>query len=276
MAVLHLNFLSRFLQGNTDVALILPEGKFAWDIPAEQYYAEHNAFPVIWLLHGTYGDYTDWIRWTNIERFADQHDFAVVMFSAGNSDYYAWPDAALGYDPYRFLLDELMPLAQQWFPLSTKREENFVAGLSMGGYGACLYGFNNPERFGGVGAFSGVPFDLPNLLKDPSQLPDRMQNHIKATGGLDAYLASPLNVWKKTRDYAEALERGDIEKPMQLYLSCGDKDDLMYEPFKTYKAYLEDLGLEATYEVGEGYAHEWDFWELSFKSMVKAFGLTKS
>lgn len=134
MAVLTWSFESRFLRGTTDVTVILP------GVPRTRTPAEHCAdlapCTVLWLLHGTFGDHSDRLRKTNIEVYAEERGLAVVMPSAQNSNYANWPNHWLGYHAWDSLTDELMPMVTATLPVSRAREDNFVAGLSMGGRGA--------------------------------------------------------------------------------------------------------------------------------------------
>ena len=93
-------------------------------------------YPVLWLLHGTFGDYTDWWRKSSIERYATARDLIVVMPSGLNSNYLNWPGFGTGYRAWDYHFDELMPLVHNWYPASSKREDNYIAGLSMAA-GAC-------------------------------------------------------------------------------------------------------------------------------------------
>ncbi|MFN2166501.1 MAG: alpha/beta hydrolase, partial [Anaerolineae bacterium] len=148
MALLQLDFESQFLNGNTQVSIILP------DKPRDQtpgdFYGSGTRYKVLWLLHGTFGDHSDWIRKSSIELYACENDLIVVMPSALNSDYVNWDDCMMGYGMFDFLIQELMPLVQNWLPASDKREDNFVAGLSMGGGGSLMYALNYPEKFAGA------------------------------------------------------------------------------------------------------------------------------
>ena len=109
MALLHLNYMSMTLRGNTDVNIILPdcEGE------PKTFYESGVKYPVLWLLHGTFGDYTDWVRMTSIERYAKDKKIVVVMPSSLNSMYVNWNIFAMGYNAYDNLMDELMPMARE-------------------------------------------------------------------------------------------------------------------------------------------------------------------
>lgn len=263
MALMHLNYASKYLEGNTDVNVILP------DLPRTQkpgeFYASGKKYPVLWLLHGTYGDYTDWLRKTNIELYATEKELMVVMPSALNSDYANWPGFALGYDGYSFLTEELMPLVYGWLPASPRREDNFIAGLSMGGRGACGYAFHYPEKFAAAYIMSACPQDMRQASPD-SVWAQRDQNRLRNTGGLEGWLKSPQNLWDMVPDLAK-----QKECLPKLYFACGTNDPLMYRNFVIFRTYAQQCGLPAQFIEKEGYSHEWRFWELCIQDAVEKF-----
>ena len=79
------------------------------------------------------------------------------MPSAHNTDYTNWNGFGTGYRMYDYLAEELMPLVYAWCPASDKREDNFIAGLSMGGRGAIVYAYAYPEKFAAMYSMSCVP-----------------------------------------------------------------------------------------------------------------------
>ena len=131
MALATLNFESQFLNGNTTVSIILPDK--TRDVSPDAFYGSGQKYPVLWLLHGTFGDHSDWVRKSMVEIYAREQDLVVVMPSALNSDYSNWDQCMMGYGMFDYLTQELMPVVYNWFPVSDRREDNFIAGLSMGG-----------------------------------------------------------------------------------------------------------------------------------------------
>lgn len=109
--------------------------------------------PVLWLLHGMSDDHTTWARRTSIERYAAEKGLAVIM-PAVNLSWYQ--NMASGPRYGTFLREELPVIAQGFFPLSAARKDNYVAGLSMGGYGAFLLALSQPERFAAAASLSGA------------------------------------------------------------------------------------------------------------------------
>ena len=266
MALMHLNFNSRCLSGSTDVNIILPD--LTQDTAPKEFYVRGKKYPVLWLLHGSFGDYTDWVRKTNIEVYAAEKELIVVMPSAHNTDYANWAGFGTGYLMYDYLTEELMPLVYAWFPASDKREDNFIAGLSMGGRGAIMYAYAHPEKFAAMYSMSCVPQDMRLAAAKANDaeglVAERTRNRLENAGGLAAYLVSPQNTWDRT---AEIAGRTDMPK---LYFACGTAD-FMYQDFLKFRAYAQKLGLNAQFTEAEGYAHEWRVWEKCIQDALGEF-----
>lgn len=274
MALVHLNFNSKCLSGSTDVNIILPDCA-RWQDPAA-FYGSGKKYPVLWLLHGTFGDYSDWLRKTNVELYAEEKNLIVVMPSAHNTDYANWPGFGTGYRAFDYLTKELMPLIYGWFPASDRREDNFIAGLSMGGRGAIAYAWAYPEKFAALYSMSCVPQDMrpaaAELMSgEPAPNPwaaldrERNRHRLENAGGLEAYLASPQNTWDIAKQIAK---RDDMPK---MYFSCGTADFVMYRHFQTFRKYAEEIGLKAEFTETEGYNHEWRFWEKEIQRAIEIF-----
>ncbi len=265
MALLHLNFESEYLNGNTDVNIILPDKKRG--VPCDEFYGSGKKYKVLWLLHGTYGDYTDWVRKSNIELYACEKNLIVVMPSALNSNYANW-GCMIGYNMYDYLTDELMPLIYGWLPASDKREDNFIAGLSMGGGGVMVYSLNHPEKFAASAILSSAPSD-PSLIDMDSkeEKAQRAINSARNAGGLDAYINSYQNTWRLC---AEKAKTGELPR---MFFAIGTKD-FGWERYNKFKAYAKQIGLNAEFHEIEGFAHEWRFWDLTIQQALDFFGLT--
>lgn len=264
MALLHFNFESEYLNNNTDVNIIVPDKKRGVS-PAE-FYGSGKKYKVLWLLHGTFGDYTDWLRKSNIELYACEKNLIVVMPSALNSNYANW-NCMIGYNMYDFLIKELMPLVQGWLPASAAREDNFIAGLSMGGNGALLYALNHPEKFAACAVLSCAPGDFDKIDMDSKE--PGMQRTITSAlnaGGLEAYKASYENLWRLCGEKAKS---GDLPR---LYFTVGT-NDFLFDRYMEFKAYAKKIGLEAQFREIEGYTHEWRFWDLTIQHALDFFGL---
>ena len=140
MALITVNFRSTVLSQETAVNIVLPEGCAEEDIPT------------VYLLHGMHGDHTSWCRKSNIERYAAERRLAIVMPDGENGFY---TDMKYGKKHYTFVSEELVNYTRKVFRLSRRRERTFVAGLSMGGYGAFRLALTKPEQYSAAASLSG-------------------------------------------------------------------------------------------------------------------------
>lgn len=267
MALVQMNFQSQYLQSNHEITVILPDRP--WRTDAKDFYSSGKKYPVLYLLHGTFGDHSDWIRKSNIELYACENDLIVVMPSGLNANYQNWSNFALGYDMYNYLFEELMPLVTNWFPASSKREDTFIAGLSMGGGGTALYAAQHPEKFAGAAILSSAPRNLEALRNTPEDKIDvRTKNIIAMYGGLEGYINSVGNSWAKLDELVA--KKADLPK---LYFACG-LDDMLLSTYTTFKEHAKEIGLDAKFEEFEGYKHEWRFWDLTIQRALAYFGFS--
>ena len=249
MALFRGNFFSQSILTGVDVQVILPlpedddyaEGRFHGFVP-------QGGFPTLYLLHGAYDDGSAWQRKTRIECYAKRRGIAVVMASANNSFYLDQnPGAAYG----RFFEQELPDFAEAVFPLSSRREDRFVAGLSMGGYGALRMALLHPDRYAAAVSFSGA-FDLETIGERlASSFGPGRTVYGNLTQGLDRADWDLAALAQKALDQGQTLPK--------LMLSCGT-EDFTLEMNRALAQILKEKGLDVTYEEHPG-AHNWDYWE---------------
>lgn len=164
MALCKIDYDSKVMQQKMGVCVIIPENKWGYslaDRPADYRY------PTLWLLCGGGFDHTDWLRYTALELYAAKHGIAVVLpgvsytgyVNTAEGDYRWWDQIAY----------ELPEYLRKVFPLSYKREDNFVAGFSMGGYGAFKFAMQRPEMFAACGIFSGPIAIIPRTPIPPTE-----------------------------------------------------------------------------------------------------------
>lgn len=270
MALLKINFESQYLANNHQVYIILPDKPR--DLTPAAFYGSGKKYKALWLLHGTYGDQTDWVRKSNIELYAEEKNLAVIMPPALNSNYSNWDHTMLGFQMFDYLTQELMPLVYGWLPVSDRREDNFIAGLSMGGRGAIKYAVNHPDRFAAAAVLSAAPMDFEDMSpENPCPLLDtsafRMQNTLRNAGGLEAFKNSNENVWNIIDQLAPT------GKLPRLMFACGEEDTILYGKYLLFKKHCAEIGLKAHWFSLPGYAHEWRFWDLAIQEALSFFGL---
>ena len=250
MSLIQCKYQSNVLRMSTDITLILPRFN-----PARK---PHPKFRTLYLLHGFTGDSFDWIRFSNIERFAEEYQTAVVMPCAYNSVY---TDMAFGQDYFTYLSTEMADFVAAAFPLSEKREERYVAGCSMGGYGAVKWALARPDFFSAAVSFSG------SLHAE-----DRIKGLSPHAGNqCEGIYGKPPVVDPKTQDVFAMLktmaEKG--ETIPRLFLCCGLEDKSYLQ--KATADFLElaaSFGIETTFAGGHG-GHTFAYWESLFPQVFE-------
>ena len=269
MALIKADFFSAALMRTVQINVILPTDKLMNALASEgmvgssmhyngtpehsPYAREPKRFQTLYLLHGIFGSNNDWVTGTNIQRWAEERDLAVVMPSGENMFYIDQPNSHNLYG--RFIGEELVAATRAMFPLSPHREDTFIAGLSMGGYGALRNGLKYCETFGCVGGLSSA------------MVIDSVEEAVQG-GGLffttRPYLESVFGDLGSVRDsdkdparLAADLVYCDRPRP-RVYMACGTEDGLLGGN-RALQDRLRGVGLDVTYEEGPG-GHDWDFW----------------
>ncbi len=264
MTVLELNFLSKYLGYQTNVTVCLPR---PGQDDAADFYRPGMKFQTLYLLHGYSGDSTDYRDFTGIVRYANEARVAVVMPSGYNAFY---TDNPKGPRYFKYVSEELPQVCQSLFPLSAKREDNFVAGLSMGGHGAMKMGIMKCENYAAVLCMSGSSPNPDTIKEYASRRRRRAVDKDLPTidfrtlyGDLDRFKGSVNDVWH----HAKLNVDGGKQLP-QFFMTVGD-EDFAREGVESAAAYLTDLGYDTTLELVPGYGHEWDFWDLTLRKALR-------
>ena len=153
MALIQVNYMSKALFRIVPINVILPVDSF--DADADRYLMDKDhKYKTLYLLHGLLGNYTDWVSQTRIQKWAEEKNLAVVMPSGDNAFYFK---SRTPWDDYEtFIGEELPEITRRMFPLSDRREDTFIAGLSMGGYGALRNGIVFSDHFSHVAGLSSA------------------------------------------------------------------------------------------------------------------------
>ena len=245
---LEMSFYSHELRKNMQVYVLLPRCQ-------EE---KNQKCKTLWLFHGLSGDHTSWIRQTSIERYAQKNGIAVVMPNVDRSRY---TDTAYDANYFSFVTKELPELCRNTFKqMSEKREDNIVAGVSMGGYGAMKVALTCPEQYGKCVSLSGS-MDITRKGRE-----------------------YPLNEWKAIFDFemesADELEGGchdlfalassiknDGRICPDIYMWCGTEDYLLGVNH-LFDKHLTELGISHVFETSEG-NHSWKWWDLHIQDALK-------
>ena len=124
-------------------------------LPARYEIDRNKQYPVIYLLHGLTGSYTDWSDRTNLAKYLEKYEFIVAMPDGKNGWY--TDSATVGGDKAEsYIIRDFIPEIERRFRAKRTRESRVIAGLSMGGYGALKFGAKYPDAFVLAGSFSGA------------------------------------------------------------------------------------------------------------------------
>lgn len=250
MAMIQCNFFSETLGLSTSMTVILPQ-QTTKQVGMSNV-VSRDRHPTLWLLHGGSDDDTIWMRRTSIERYVAPLGLAVVMPQVHFSFY---TDMAYGGRYGTFLMDELPQLARSFFPLSDEREDNFVAGLSMGGYGAFKWALSRPNQIAAAAGMSTANFATMNWG-------DQRPDFLKLVYG-DAPQEGTNN------DLFHLIGKCDHTADLKpkFYQNCG-KEDFLYSPNLELKSAFERSGLDYMYSEETG-VHDWAFWDKTIQDVLE-------
>ena len=258
MALFDCNFFASTLGISTAMTVIVPQATGAAQIGMAGSSGTRKTFPVLYLLHGLSDDHTIWLRRTSIERYVAAMNLIVVMPNAHRSFY---SDMKYGGNYWQFLSEELPEIVAGFFPASSRREDTFAAGLSMGGYGALKLGLRRPDRFAAVASLSGVT----DIAARRDTFPEVFQSIFGESSPRDTeddlfYLSSRLAAGKETAP--------------RIFLCCGT-EDFLYEDNLQFRDHLKKIGLAADYREKPG-THEWGFWDDNIREVLAWLPLEKN
>ncbi|MBQ8893670.1 MAG: esterase family protein [Clostridia bacterium] len=252
MAFLEMTFYSKALMQNVPVNILLPERSKKEDGSG----APEGTYKTLWLLHGLSGNHTDWIRKSSIERYASEYGIAVVMPGVGRSWY---TDTAYDAGYFTFVTQELPAICRSYFKgMSGRREENLIAGLSMGGYGAVKAALTYPEQYCGCATLSGS-LDITRKGRPYST---------KEWQGIFGYeLRNALELEGSDHDVFALLKKQNGKQLPKIYSWCGTEDTLITVN-RQFRDALQELQAEYLYEESEG-DHSWKWWDLHIQDALK-------
>lgn len=255
MSRIEFSYQSPALGYRTTVTAIVPS--IDWiemmrGVPVEQFHARR--YPVLWLLHGTSGDNDCWVRFTRLESWAEQYGIAVIMPDCRLS---AFCDMDKGPAYYTFVTEELPAVCHPIFPLLSGRENNFVGGLSMGGYGALKIGLRNPDRYSLILNLSGGVDRVAHVERTVRQNKLTGLHNLTAMRATFGDLSSIEGSVNDVFALAQELARSGGQKPA-IFTSIGTLD-----PHWDENVRLRTLLIKHDYDVywEQGpYIHDWVNW----------------
>ncbi|MBN1640447.1 MAG: esterase family protein [Anaerolineae bacterium] len=250
MALIRMDHVPETVKVNLPLNVILPDPGRMGGVPVARR-------KVLYLLHGLSEDATAWQRYSSIEALAAAYGLVVVMPSAGRSFYTDQPN---GQRYFAYLTDELPQYLADVFGLAPRREDTYIAGNSMGGYGAFKAALLRPERYAAAASFSGVlSLAIFQLLPD-----DPRRDEFACLFGDLGKLAG------SEHDPAVWLQRAarDPARLPRLYIAVSRGEDI-YPLSGMFHAACQSLGVQSEYYEGDG-AHDWFFWDAQIRRFLAA------
>lgn len=241
MALAELNFYSEALGMQTTVNVIIPQKSSSGEIGIKSD-AKDEKYKCVYLLHGLSDNHSIWLRRTSIERYAQEYGICVVMPCADKSFYTDMKD---GGKYYTYIANELPRIIREFFNVSEKREDNFIAGNSMGGYGALKIGLRECDSFCACAGLSSVA--------DIVGLTDTFRDVYIPIFGEELNIPDEENLFFLTQSY-----NNNPNKP-RIYMGVGT-EDYMYKENIKLKEHIESLDFDFTYRESSG-THCWEFWD---------------
>ncbi|MBA3073463.1 MAG: hypothetical protein FP831_07700 [Anaerolineae bacterium] len=245
MAIMTLDFYSRELKMSTLLTLVVPDSIRIGSQPVSQR-------KCLTLLHGLSDDATSCLRLSKVELYAMETGMVVVMPSAGRSMYC---DGINGQNYFSHIANEIPEYLELVMGLSRKKENNSIAGISMGGMGAARIALSFPERFSAVALFSGL-LDIKKMLAFVTE--EQKQEFpflLEALKDIDTTPLNPINLLDK-----------DKQQGLKILVRCGKQDNL-FALSQAFYARASALGLDVTGQFEDG-GHEWRLWDRYIEDFV--------
>ncbi|MCM0042958.1 MAG: esterase family protein [Algoriphagus sp.] len=221
------------------------------------YQKGQSRYPVVYLLHGGSGAYSDWHQKVTekglVNRMAEEHDLIIVTPGVGPASYY-YDSPLLDSVRYEtYMIQELIPFIDTNYRTLPQKESRAITGLSMGGHGAITLAAKHPTLFSAAGSMSGVmniDTDLWKVAEDFRSLRKKGQNEML---GAINYQAPEFNPYTAV-GLIDQLQNQKIS----LIIDCG-VEDFLIETNRQMHALLIEKKVNHEYIERPG-AHTWTYW----------------
>lgn len=264
MALIQTDFYSKSLSKICNFNVILPNDTIPPMVAGNENY--NRRMKTLYLLHGYSGSSKDWLMGSLIQELAIKYNLAVIMPNGDNSFYLDGKGTGKAYCQY--IGDELIEYTRRTFGISDKREDTFIGGLSMGGFGAIHTGLFYPDTFHGIIALSSalIIHNIKHMKENDKDLIADYDYYTSVFGDLEHLETSvnnPEYLIRRLKEEGRAIP--------EIFMACGSEDFLI-EPNRAFYSFLKQEGIEVQYIESKG-VHDWNFWnqylEPSIQWMLK-------
>jgi putative tributyrin esterase len=229
-------------------------------LPVEYGTSATTRYPVLYLLHGLTGHYTDWLTRTNIADYSSQYRIIVVM-PEGNDSWYT-DSATEKYETY--IVKDLLTDVQQRYRTIEARYGRAIAGLSMGGYGAFKFGLKYPGTFAFAGSMSGA-FGVTRITEKEAGNATNWSNNLKVFGPLGGDTRKANDVFELIKQ----MTAGRVSALPYFYFDCGTEDStLIFESNRELSSLMLEKKIAHEFRELPG-NHSWGYWDAQVQEVLK-------
>lgn len=230
-------------------------------LPPDYDNARATRYPVLYLLHGLTGHYSDWVTKTNVADYAAEYRLIVVM-PEGNNGWYT-DSATITTDKYEsYILQELLPDVQQRYRTIDARYGRAIAGLSMGGYGAIKFGLKSPQTFVFAASMSGA-FGVTRF--NEKDIPQLWQESVKLFGPVGSDTRQGNDLF----EIINKLPAGRVQSLPFFYFDCGTEDSPLISSYNRELAVLMfEKKIPHEYRELPG-DHSWGYWDSQIQEILR-------
>ncbi len=260
MGLFQVDYYAKTLAKNTNFSAVIPN-----DIP-QMMTAGNDCYQrktkVLFLLHGYSGGCRDWLLGARVTDLATKYNIAIVMPSGDNSFYLDGKGVGRAY--CQFVGQELVDYVRSTFGLSAGKEDTYIGGLSMGGFGAIHTGLTYPNTFGKIMALSSalIIHKIENLKEGFKDTIADYEYYTSVFGDLSKLSHSVNNpevLIKELKEKNQAIP--------SIYMACGTEDFLIKEN-REFHQFLQKEKVPVTYIESPG-AHDWNFWSQHLEPSIQ-------
>lgn len=220
-----------------------------------------HRYAVLYLLHGLFGHFDNWTDKTKLADYSEPYDIIIVT-PEGADGWYS-DSATVANDRYEsYIVQELIPEIDRKFRTIANRNNRFIAGLSMGGYGAIKFGLKYPDKFSLVGSFSGA-LDAPLRGQDNKNLRPSI---VSVFGPEGSKTRMDNDIYRMVREASAETTKGYP----YIYFACGT-EDFLFQPNREFDALLLEKKVPHEYRELPG-VHAWDFWDAQVQEFLRVAG----
>lgn len=225
-------------------------------ITPENYHTANKNFPVLYLLHGYAGDYSNWIKKVPaIDSLADVYQMMIVCPDAAYSSWYFDSPVDTSFRYETFTAIELPNYIDAKYKTIKNRKARAISGLSMGGHGAIFLSFRHPNIFGACGSMSGA-LDMSYITKGydvQKRLGDTINNR---------HFYTELSA-------VTQLEKYNAKDSLAIIIDCGVDDFIIMMSREAHQKMLK-LKIPHDYTERPG-THNWEYWANAVKYQLLFF-----